>query len=68
MAKELVLIVLSCVVQGPLLLGNRVEFKCDNSSVVDYIQRLLRNHCSCIYSDVCGSLQLKIIKPLISKA
>ena len=43
MAKELVPIVLSCVVWGPLLTGTRVEFKCDNSSVIYRLsqQRLL---------------------------
>jgi len=39
MAKELVPIVLSCVVWGPLLSGSRVEFKCNNSSVVDSINK-----------------------------
>ena len=35
MAKELVPILLSCVVWVPLLTGTRVEFKCNYSSVVD---------------------------------
>jgi len=39
MAKELVPIVLSCMVWGPLLSGTRVEFRCDNSSVVDSINK-----------------------------
>ena len=39
MAKELVPIVLSCAVWGPLLSGSNVEFKCDNSSVVDSITK-----------------------------
>ena len=33
-AKELVPIVLSCDMWGPLLSGSNVEFKCDNSSVM----------------------------------
>ena len=39
MAKELVPIVLSCAVWGPLLSGTRVEFRCDNSSVVDSVNK-----------------------------
>ena len=39
MAKELVPIVLSCVVWGPLLSGTRVEFRFDNSSVFDSINK-----------------------------
>ena len=39
MAKELVPIVLSCAVWGPLLSGTRVEFKWDNSSVVDSVNK-----------------------------
>ena len=39
MVKELVPIVLSCVVWGPLLTGTRVEFKCDNGSVVDSVNK-----------------------------
>ena len=39
MTKELVPIVLSCAVWGPLLSGYRVEFKCDNRSVVDSINK-----------------------------
>ena len=39
MAKELVPIVLSCVVWGPLLSGTKVEFRCDNSNVVDSINK-----------------------------
>ena len=39
MTKELVPIVLSCAVWGPLLSGYRVEFKCDNWSVVDSIYK-----------------------------
>jgi len=39
MAKELVPIVLSCVVWGPLLLGSRVEFRCDNISVVESVSK-----------------------------
>ena len=39
MAKELVPFVLSCAVWGPLLSGSSVEFKCDNSSVVDSITK-----------------------------
>jgi len=39
MAKELVPIVLSCVVWGPLLSGSNVQFKCDNSGVVDSISK-----------------------------
>ena len=35
MAKELVSIVLSCAVRGPILAGHGVEFKCDNQGVVD---------------------------------
>ena len=36
MAKELLL---SCAVWGPVLSGNGVEFKCDNQSVVDSINK-----------------------------
>ena len=39
MAKELVPIVLSCAVWGPILSGYGVEFKCDNQSVVDSISK-----------------------------
>jgi len=39
MAKELVPIVLSCAVWGSLLSGTRVEFKCDNRSVVNSINK-----------------------------
>ena len=39
MAKELVPIVLSCAVWEPLLSGSSVEFKCNNSSVVDSITK-----------------------------
>ena len=39
MAKELAPIVLSCAIWGPLLSGSRVEFHCDNSSVVDSITK-----------------------------
>ena len=38
MAKELLPIVLSCVVWGPLLSGSNVEFKCDNR-VVDWFNK-----------------------------
>jgi len=39
MAKELLPIVLSCAVWGPLMTGSNVEFKCDNSGVVDSINK-----------------------------
>jgi len=39
MAKELHPIVLSCAVWGPVLSGYGVEFKCDNQSVVDSINK-----------------------------
>ena len=39
MAKELVPIVLSCAMWGPLLSGSKVQFKCDNSGVVDSINK-----------------------------
>ena len=39
MAKEFMPIVLSCAVWGPLLSGSNVEFKCDNSSVMDSITK-----------------------------
>ncbi|XP_065915626.1 uncharacterized protein [Dysidea avara] len=39
MTKELVPIVLSCAIWRPLLSGYRVEFKCDNRSVVDSINK-----------------------------
>ena len=39
MAKELVPIVLSCAIWGPLLPGKSLEFKCDNSSLVDAINK-----------------------------
>jgi len=39
MAKELLPIVLACAVWGPLLSGCRVEFKCDNQSVVESIRK-----------------------------
>ena len=39
MTTELVLIVLSCAVWGPLLSGYRVGFKCDNWSVIDSINK-----------------------------
>ena len=39
MAKELLPIVLSCAVWGPVLSGYGVEFKCDNQSVVDSINK-----------------------------
>ena len=39
MAKELVPIVLSCAVWGPLILRKKLEFKCDNHSLVDAINK-----------------------------
>jgi len=39
MAKELVPIVLSCAIWGTLLSGSNVEFRCNNSSVVDSITK-----------------------------
>ena len=39
MAKELLPIVLSCVVWGPVHSGYAVEFKCDNQSVVDSVNK-----------------------------
>jgi len=39
MAKELLPIVLSCAVWGPLLSCSNVEFKCDNRGVVDSINK-----------------------------
>ena len=39
MTKEFVPIVLSCAIWGPLLSGYRVEFKSDNRSVVDSINK-----------------------------
>jgi len=39
MAKELLPIVLSCAVWGPVISGYGVEFKCDNQSVVDSINK-----------------------------
>ena len=40
MAKELVPIVLSCAVWGPLILGKKLEFRCDNNSLVDALTRV----------------------------
>ena len=39
MSKELLPIVLSCVVWGPLLARHRVLFQCDNSSVIAALQK-----------------------------
>ena len=39
MAKELVPIVLSCAIWGPLLPTKSIKFKCDNSSLVDAINK-----------------------------
>ena len=39
MAKELVPIVLSCAVWGPLILQKKLEFRCDNHSLVDSINK-----------------------------
>ena len=39
MAKELVPIVLSCAVWGPLILQKKLEFRCDNHSLVDAINK-----------------------------
>lgn len=39
MAKELVPIIFSCVVWGPLLTRTRVEFQCDNLSLVEAINK-----------------------------
>ena len=39
MAKELVPIVLSCAIWGPILAGHSVEFKCDNQGVVESIRK-----------------------------
>jgi len=39
MEKELVPIILSCAVWGPLFCNSKVEFKCSNSSVVDSITK-----------------------------
>jgi len=39
MAKELVPIVLSCVLWGPLLPNKILEFKCDNRGLVDAINK-----------------------------
>ena len=39
MAKELILIVLSCAMWRPILSGYGVEFKCHNQSVVDSISK-----------------------------
>ena len=39
MAKELVSIVLSYAVWGPLILGKKLEFRCDNNSLVDAINK-----------------------------
>ena len=39
MSKELLPIVLSCAVKGPLLARHKVPFQCDNSSVVAALQK-----------------------------
>ena len=39
MSKELLPIVLSCAVKGPLLSRHKVSFQCDNSSVVAALQK-----------------------------
>ena len=39
MAKELLPIVLSCAVWGVLLSGSNVQFKCDNTGVVESINK-----------------------------
>ena len=39
MSKELLPIVLSCAVKGPLLARQKVPFQCDNSSVVAALQK-----------------------------
>ena len=39
MAKELAPIVLSCAVWGPLIFGKRLEFRCDNNSLVEAINK-----------------------------
>jgi len=39
MVKELVPIVLSCAVWGPLVPGKSIEFKCDNKGLVDAINK-----------------------------
>ena len=39
MSKELLPIVLSCVVKGPLLARHKVPFQCDNSGVVAALQK-----------------------------
>ena len=39
MAKEMLPIVLSCVVQGPILARRKVLFQCDNSTVVGALQK-----------------------------
>ena len=39
MAKELVPIVLNCAFWGPLILGKKLEFRCDNNSLVDVINK-----------------------------
>ena len=51
MAKELVPLVLSCAVWGPLLSGTRVEFRCDNRNVVDSVNKGSRSQQLCIYYD-----------------
>ena len=55
MTKELVPIVLSCVAWGPVLSSTSVEFRCDNSSVVDSINKgSSRSQQSCICYNASG--------------
>ena len=39
MAKELILILFSCVVWGPVLSRKQIEFKCDNRALVEAINK-----------------------------
>ena len=58
MAKELVPIVLSCAIWGPILAGHGVKFKCDNQGVMDSICKgLPRSHSLCICYDASGSFR-----------
>ena len=59
MAKELVPIVLSCAVWGPLILQKKLEFRCDNHSLVDAINKgSSKNLWSCISCGASGFSQL----------
>ena len=58
MSKELLPIVLSCAVKGPLLARHKVLFQCDNSGVVAALQKRQYSYTpATLFMVLCGPLQ-----------